>query len=125
MDENELSRVIVNICFKVHNTLGPGLLESVYEAAICHELAKSEILFARQQGIPVTYDGVSLELGFRADIIVMNKVVIEVKSIEAVAGVHKKILLTYLRLTQTKLGLLVNFNEELIKTGIHRVVNGL
>ncbi len=125
MNENELSRVIVNICFKVHNTLGPGLLESVYEAAICHEMVKSEILFTRQQGIPVIYDGVSLELGFRADIIVMNKLVIEVKSIEAVAGVHKKILLTYLRLTQTKLGLLVNFNEELIKNGIHRVVNGL
>ena len=125
VSENELSKVIVNICFKVHNTLGPGLLESVYEAAICYELAEAQIPFTRQQPIPVRYKDIKLDLGFRADVIVMNKVIIEVKSIELLAPVHKKILLTYLRLTETKLGLLTNFNEELIKDGIHRVVNGL
>ncbi|MBL7848965.1 MAG: GxxExxY protein [Cyclobacteriaceae bacterium] len=125
MSENELSRVIVNVCFNIHKTLGPGLLESVYEAAICHDLAKLGIPFTRQQVLPVIYDGVHLDLGFRTDVIVMNKVVIEIKSIETVAPVHRKILLTYLRLTTIKLGLLVNFSEELIKDGIHRVVNGL
>lgn len=125
MSENELSRVIVNICFNIHKTLGPGLLESVYEAAICHDLAKLGIPFTRQQVLPVTYDGVHLDLGFRTDVIVMNKLVIEIKSIETLASVHRKILLTYLRLTNIKLGLLVNFSEELIKDGIHRVVNGL
>lgn len=125
MSENELSRVIVNVCFNIHKTLGPGLLESVYEAAICHDLAKLGIPFTRQQVLPVIYDGVHLDLGFRTDVIVMNKVVIEIKSIETLAPVHRKILLTYLRLTTIKLGLLVNFSEELIKDGIHRVVNGL
>jgi len=125
MNENELSRVAVDIFFKIHKSLGPGLLESVYEAAICHELAKLGIPFTRQQGIPVNYDGVQLDLGFRTDIFIMNKLVIELKSIEALAFVHRKVLLTYLRLTNTKLGLLVNFNEDLIKEGIHRVVNGL
>jgi GxxExxY protein len=125
MNENELSRVIVNICFNIHKTLGPGLLESVYEATICHELAKVGIPFTRQQVLPVVYDGVHLDLGFRTDVIVMNKLVIEIKSIETLVPVHRKILLTYLRLTNIKLGLLVNFSEELIKDGIHRVVNGL
>lgn len=125
MHENEISGILVNLCFKVHNSLGPGLLESVYEEVLCYELDKAEIPYVRQQGIPVIYENVKLELGFRSDIIVMGKVLVELKSIEAVASVHKKVTLTYLRLTSLKVGLLVNFNEALIKDGIHRIVNGL
>jgi len=125
MHENEISGILVDICFKVHNALGPGLLESVYEATICHELEKQNIGYKRQAAIPVIYDEVKLDIGFRADLIVMNKVLLELKSIEAIAPVHKKITLTYLRLADLKLGLLINFNEALIKTGIHRIVNGL
>jgi len=126
MMENELSKIIVNSCFKIHQTLGPGLLESVYEEILAYELEKKEGLFIRrQQGIPVIYDEVKLDLGFRADIVVENKVIIEIKSIEALAPVHSKVLLTYLRLMGLKLGLLVNFNEALIKDGIHRIVNNL
>jgi GxxExxY protein len=125
MDENELSRVGVDCCYKIHTSLGPGLLESVYEHLLSYELAKQNLYIKRQQGIPVIYEDVKMDLGFRADIIVENKLIIEIKSIEAVAPVHKKQLLTYLKLTDLKLGLLVNFNEALIKTGIHRVVNNL
>jgi len=125
MHENEISGILVNLCFKVHNSLGPGLLESVYEEVLCYELDKAEIPYVRQQGIPVIYENVKLELGFRSDIIVMGKVLVELKSIEAIASVHKKVTLTYLRLTSLKVGLLVNFNEALIKDGIHRIVNGL
>jgi len=125
MAENELSKEIVNACFKIHKTLGPGLLESVYEAALCFELAKAGISYTRQQGIRVIYEGVDLEVGFRADVIVMNRVIVELKSVENLTPVYSKILLTYLKLTEIKLGLLVNFNEVLIKDGIHRIVNGL
>lgn len=125
MNENELSKIVVDICFKIHSTLGPGLLESVYEEILCYELTKRGIPFTRQQGIPVVYEEVELDLGFRSDIIVMNRVLVELKSIEAVAYVHKKVTLTYLKLTQLKLGLLINFNQALIKDGITRIVNGL
>ena len=125
MTENELSRIIVDCAFKVHNTLGPGLLETVYRAALAHELRKRGLTAVEERGIPASYDDVKLELGFRADIIVNNKVIIEVKSIEALAPIHSKILLTYLRLTDIRLGLLINFNVELIKDGIRRVVNNL
>jgi GxxExxY protein len=125
MDENELSRIVVDCCYKIHTSLGPGLLESVYEHLLSYELVKQNLYIKRQQGIPVIYEDVKMDLGFRADIIVENKLIIEIKSVEAVAPVHKKQLLTYLKLTGLKLGLLVNFNEALIKTGIHRVVNNL
>lgn len=125
MTENELSKIVVNACFRIHSTLGPGLLESVYEAALCYELTELNIPFTRQQGIPVIYRDVHLDVGFRSDVFVMKKLIVEIKSIEALARVHGRILLTYLRLTNTKLGLLINFNEALIKDGIHRVVNGL
>lgn len=125
MSENELAKIVVDICFKIHNTLGPGLLESVYEEVLCYELTKKGIPFTRQQGIPVVYEEVVLDLGFRSDVIVMNTLLVELKSIETIASVHKKITLTYLRLTQLKLGLLVNFNQALIKDGITRIVNGL
>ncbi len=125
MNENELSAIIVDCCYRIHRKLGPGLLESVYEEVLCYELLQMGLSFSRQTGIPVYYNELMLELGFRADIIVEGKVIIEIKSIENLAPVHKKQLLTYLKLTGTKLGLLVNFNEALIKNGILRIVNNL
>jgi GxxExxY protein len=125
MTENELSKIILDCAFKVHSTLGPGLLESVYEAALAYELEKEELSIQRQKGIPVVYDEIKLELGFRADIIVENKVIIEIKSVESLADVHFKQLLSYLRLTDLKLGLLLNFNESLLRNGLKRVVNNL
>ena len=125
MTENDLSRVIVDAVFKIHTTLGPGLLESVYEAALEHELVRRGCHVVRQQAIPVVYEGIQLEVGFRADLIVNGKVVLEIKSVDAIAPVHPKQLRTYLRLTNLKLGLLINFNVSLIKDGITRVVNGL
>lgn len=125
MDENALSRIIVDSAYKIHTTLGPGLLESVYEAVLAYELERRGLSIVRQRAIPVIYDEVKLELGFRADIIVNHKVVLEVKSAEAIAPVHAKQLRTYLRLMDLKLGLLINFNVNLIKEGITRVVNNL
>lgn len=125
MNENELSRIIVDSAYKIHTTLGPGLLESVYEAVLAYELEKRGLEIICQQAIPVVYDEVKLELGFRADIIVNRKVVIEVKSAEAISPVHAKQLRTYLRLLDLRLGLLINFNVNLIKDGITRVVNNL
>ncbi len=125
MNENDISKIIVDCCFKVHKELGPGLLESVYEEVLSYELIKCGLKIERQKGIPVFYDDLKMELGFRADIIVENKVIIELKSIETIAPVHTKQLLTYLKLTGLKLGLLINFNEALIKDGIKRIVNNL
>src|SRR5687767_14129639 len=125
MTENELSRLIVDAAFKVHSTLGPGLFESVYELTLAHELQRRGCKFSRQPGSPVLYEDVRLKLCFRADIIVERKVIVEVKSIESIAPVHAKQLLTYLRLTDLRLGLLINFNVDLIKNGIRRVVNNL
>ena len=125
MTENELSRVIVDSAFKIHTTLGPGLLESVYEAVLAQELRMRGLNVEIQQAIPVVYEGVQLEIGFRADLVVNGKVVIEVKSVEAVTPVFAKQLRTYLRLMDKRLGLLINFNVNLIKEGITRVVNNL
>ncbi len=125
MTENELSKIVVGLCLKIHKTLGPGLLESVYEEVLCFELAKAGLNFTRQQGIIVEYEGMKMDLGFRADIIVEDKLIVELKSVETIAPVHPKIVLTYLRLTNIKLGLLVNFNVELMKDGIKRIVNNL
>ena len=113
------------LCLKIHKALGPLLLESVYEEVLCYELTKFGLNFRRQQGIIVEYEGIKKDLGFRAEIIVEDKLIVELKSVEAIAPVHHKVLLTYLRLTNTKLGLLVNFNVELIKDGIKRIVNNL
>jgi GxxExxY protein len=125
MDENELSKIIVNSCFKIHSRLGPGLLESVYEAILFHELIKFGLKVERQKTIPVIWDDVYLDIGFRSDLIIENKVIVERKSVEQLSNVHLKQVLTYLRITDLKLGLLINFNEALIKNGIKRVVNGL
>lgn len=123
--ENEIATIIVDCCFKVHSTLGPGLLESVYEAALAYELAKRGLIVVRQQSLPVIYETVKLDEGFRADLVVNEKVIVELKSVEKIAPVHKKQLLTYLRLSDKKLGLLVNFGENLIKDGIFRIANGM
>lgn len=125
MNENDISKIIVDCCFKVHTQLGPGLLESVYEEVLAYELMKRGLNVERQKAIPVLYDQIKMELGFRADLIVENKVIIELKSVDTLAPVHSKQLLTYLRLSNLKLGLLVNFNEALIKDGIKRIVNNL
>ena len=125
MTENEISRIVVDSAYKVHTTLGPGLLESVYHAALAYELRKRGLTITIEQGIPANYGEINLKLGFRADIIVENKVIVEVKSIETLAPIHGKVMLTYLRFADMKLGLLINFNVELIKDGIKRVVNNL
>jgi GxxExxY protein len=125
LNENELSKIVVGICLNIHKKLGPGLLESVYEEVMCYELQKAGIAYTRQKGIAVVYYSIKMDLGFRADVVIENKLIIEIKSVELVAPVHAKQLLTYLRLTGMKLGLLVNFNVELIKDGIKRVVNNL
>jgi len=125
MNENELSAIIVYCCFKIHTTLGPGLLESVYESVLCHELQKRGLRVRKQAVIPVIYEDMRLEMGFRADIMVEDLVIVEVKSIETIAAVHSKQLLTYLRLCDMRLGILINFNVALIKDGIKRIVNHL
>jgi GxxExxY protein len=125
MTENEIAKEIVDAAYKIHITLGPGLFESVYEAVLAYELGKRGLRYERQKAIPVVYETVHLEEGFRADIIVEGKVIIELKAVDAIAPVHKKHLLTYLRLADKRLGLLINFNVELIKDGITRLVNRL
>lgn len=125
MTENETAAVIVDACFKVHTTLGPGLLESVYEAVLAYELGVRGLSVQRQFQVPLVYEGMQFDEGFRADLVVGEKVLVELKSLEKVLPVHKKQLLTYLRLSSKKLGLLVNFGEFLIKDGITRVANGL
>ena len=125
MDENGVARIIVDRCLKIHRALGPGLLESVYEEVLAYELTKSGLKCDRQVGIPVIYEDIKMDLGFRADMIVGSKIIIELKSVENLLPVHKKQLLTYLKLTGMKLGLLINSNEALIKHGITRIVNQL
>ena len=125
MTENEISRIIVDVAYKVHSKLGPGLLESVYEEILYFEFVKLGLQVQRQKAVPLIWDDIKMELGFRADLIVENKVIIELKSIESIAPVHPKQLLTYLKITGIRLGLLINFNEALIKDGITRIVNNL
>lgn len=125
MTENQIATVIVDASLKIHRALGPGLLEHVYEATLAYELSRRGLTALTQQDVPVIYEDIQIDLGFRPDIIVNNKVIVEVKSIAAVAPVHLKQLRTYLRLTGMHLGLLINFNVELIKDGIQRVVNRL
>jgi len=123
--ENVLAMAIVDAAYLVHRTLGPGLLESAYEAVLVHELRKRGLDVAVQVLVPVVYDSVRLDAGFRADVIVENLVIVELKSLEKVVPVHKKQLTTYLRLADMRLGLLINFGEELIKNGITRIANGM
>ncbi|MEX0712529.1 MAG: GxxExxY protein [Pirellulales bacterium] len=125
MHENEVARIVVDVAYHVHKSLGPGLLESVYAAVMAHELRKRGLIVESEVALPVVWDGVRLDVRFRADLVVESKVMLELKSVEDVAPVHKKKLLTYLRLAEFRLGLLINFGAELIKDGITRVVNNL
>ena len=125
MTENEISRVVLDCSFIIHKHFGPGLFESVYEELLNHEITKHGLECKRQVAVPIVYESIRLDIGFRADLIVERKVIIEMKSVEIVLPVHKKQLLTYLKLTGLKLGLLINFNEALLKDGITRIVNRL
>ncbi|MBI1287903.1 MAG: GxxExxY protein [Flavobacteriales bacterium] len=124
MQENEITGTILDTCIQIHRELGPGLFESVYEEILAYELEKLDLDVQRQRAVEVEWDGRNMGLGFRADLIVESKVIIELKSIEKIEKVHFKQLQTYLQLTGIRVGLLVNFNESLLKDGFHRVVNG-
>lgn len=123
MRENEISYGIRGAAFRVHNTLGPGLLESVYEQAMVYELTKMGHKVKSQLGIPVRYEEIYLDIGFRLDLLVDDLVIVELKSVETVLKVHYKQLLTYLRLTDKRLGLLINFNDVTLKNSITRIIN--
>ncbi len=125
MSENELSRLALNICFDIHKQYGPGLFESVYEEIFCHEWEKTGIQFSRQKGIPLIHESRKMNVGFRADVILDDKLLLEIKSVEALADIHFRQVVTYLKLTGIKLGLLINFNEVWLKNGIRRIVNGI
>jgi GxxExxY protein len=125
MNENELSAIVVDICYKMHVKLGPGLLESVYEAILYYELTKKGLFVERQKTLPVIWDEIKLDIGFRTDLIIENKLILEIKSIEKITEVNAKQTMTYLKITKMKLGLLINFNVPLIKFGITRIVNNL
>ena len=125
MHENELSEIIIGAAIKVHKNLGPGLLESAYEECLYYELEKLQLTVEKQKPMPLIYEDVKLDIGYRLDLMVENKVVIEIKSVEALNDVHLAQILTYLKLSNCKLGLLINFNVSLLKNGIRRVVNKL
>ena len=125
MSENELSKIVFDCALKVHQTLGPGLLESAYEECLFFELKKTGLRIEKQKPLPLIYEEIKLEIGYRLDIIVENKLILEIKSVDALNEIHFTQLLTYLKLTDCKLGLLLNFNVILIKNGIKRVVNKL
>lgn len=125
MNENEISYKIIGLAFNLHSTLGPGLFESVYECALAYDLTEAGLEVERQFPIPFVYKGIKLESTFKADLLVNNKVLIEMKSAEKLAPLHFAQTLTYLRLADKRLGLLINFNEKHLKDGIHRIVNNL
>ncbi len=125
MKENEISYDIRGAAFKIHTALGPGLLESVYEAALSYELKKKGYAVLNQLGVPMVYEEIKMDIGFRMDVLVGGLVVVEVKSVEALTDVHHKQLLTYLKLSNKKLGLLINFNSASLSSSIVRIVNNL
>ena len=125
MHENEISTIIVGCCLKIHRSLGPGLFEKVYENILDYELTSAGLCVEKQKPIPLIWNEIKMDQGFRADLIVEGKVLVEVKSLEHLSRVHQKQVITYLRLTDLKLGLLINFNVDLIKNGIQRIVNNL
>ena len=124
MNENELSEKIIGLAIKVHSALGPGLLESAYEKALVFELSRNGYKAEVQKSISINYEGMIIDEGYRADIVVNDIVLIELKSVKQIEDIHLKQLLTYIRLSNKKLGLLINFNEILLKNGIRRVING-
>jgi len=123
MNENELSNIVIGLAIKVHSALGPGLLESAYEECLYYETLKSGLLVVRQKPMPLIYESVKLDCGYRIDLMIENKLILELKSIEALNDVHLAQLLTYLKLSNCKLGLLINFNVARLKDGIKRVIN--
>jgi GxxExxY protein len=125
MHENEISGEIVDAAYKIHRRIGPGLFESVYERVLRYELEQRGLLVLAQHPVPVTYESVQIDEAFRADLIVQDKVIVELKSVVNLAAVHKMQLLTYLRLSDLRLGLLINFNVPIIKSGMIRVANGI
>ncbi|MFH1007043.1 MAG: GxxExxY protein [Candidatus Latescibacterota bacterium] len=125
MDENELSKEVIGAAIEVHKVLGPGLLESSYEACMERELAGRGLTVARQVGLPLVYKDIRCEMGYRIDLLVERKIIVEVKSVEALSDLHVAQVLTYLKLSQCKLGLLINFNVRLLRDGIKRLVDHL
>ena len=125
MELDDITEAIVQEALKIHIALGPGLLESVYEVVLAHALVRRGFAVQRQKSVRIQYDGLHFEEGFRADLVVNSRVIVEVKSLDRVASVHSKQLLTYLRLMHLPVGLLINFGEALLKQGLRRVVNGL
>ncbi len=124
MTENEIGKIVVDCAIRLHRELGPGLLETVYEVLLAHELEQRCLKVERQVGIPIVFHGIQFDEGFRADLVIEGKVILELKSVEAATRAHKKQVLTYLRLTGMKLGYLLNFGEALMKDGISRILNG-
>ena len=125
MTENEISKIVFDSALKVHKSLGPGLLESAYEECLYFELMKYDLIVQKQKPLPLVYEEVKLEIGYRVDLIIENKVILEIKSVDALNDIHLAQILTYLKLADCKLGMLINFNVVLIKNGIRRVVNNL
>jgi GxxExxY protein len=125
MTENEISRIVFDSALKVHKSLGPGLLESAYEECLAHELRKHDLIVAKQKPLPLVYEDIKLEIGYRVDLMIENKVIIEVKSVDSLNDIHTAQVITYLKLSECKLGMLINFNVPLIKNGIKRIVNNL
>ena len=124
MTENELSKIVFDAGMKVHKSLGPGLLESAYEECLFYELQKCKLYVEKQKALPLVYENVKLDAGYRVDLLVENKLIIEIKSVEALNEIHLAQILTYLKLSKCKLGLLINFNTVLFKNGVKRVING-
>ena len=125
MTENEISKIVFECALKVHKALGPGLLESAYEECVFYELKKYNLKVEKQKTLPLIYEEVKLDAGYRIDIIIEDKFIVEIKSVESLNDVHLAQILTYLRLSDCKLGLLINFNVNLLKEGVRRVVNGI
>lgn len=123
MKENDITEIIIGCAMKVHSRLGPGLLESAYEACLFHELAKTELVVERQKPIPLVYDDIKMDCGYRSDIMANGLVIVEIKSIEALTDLHLAQVLTYLKLTGCKVGLLINFNVKNLRHGLRRIVN--
>lgn len=124
MTENEIAKIVFECALKVHKELGPGLLESAYETCLFYELKKTGLLIEKQKALPLIYDNIKMEIGYRLDIIIENKFIIEIKAVERLTDVHTAQILTYLKLTNCKLGFLINFNVSLLKNGVKRIING-
>lgn len=124
MTENELSKIVFECGLKIHKALGPGLLESAYEECLFYELTKTNLFVEKQKGLPLIYEEIRMDIGYRTDLIIENKLIVEIKAVEALNDIHLAQILTYLKLSGCKLGLLINFNSVLFKDGVKRIING-